>query len=146
MSNALAIATVTSTLRSIVETSAQKEVSGGVLVSTERPAAVAPGGPAIHLFLYQVLPDSSQRNNDLPSRTGDGTVRQLPTVAVNLHYLITFNDGPTSDPHKMMGAIVRDLHARPILPRSLIASVSTGDLDKSSRGTLGGRIYAHPPG
>jgi hypothetical protein len=132
MSNALAVATVTQALSTLVERAAKKEVPGAQVVLT-RPEAPGAGGARIHLFLYQVLPDASQRNNDLPSRSSDGTLRQRPTVALTLHYLLTFNgNDATFEPHKMLGAVARDLHSDPILSRSLIQSVSTGDLAGSN--------------
>ena len=132
MSNALAVATVTQALSTLVERAAKKEVPGAQVVLT-RPEAPGAGGARIHLFLYQVLPDASQRNNDLPSRTSDGILRQRPTVALTLHYLLTFNGNEALfESHKMLGAVARDLHSDPILSRSLIQSVSTGDLAGSN--------------
>jgi hypothetical protein len=132
LSNALAVATVTQALSTLVERAAKKEVPGAQVVLT-RPEAPGANGARIHLFLYQVLPDAAQRNNDLPSRTSDGVLRQRPTVALNLHYLLTFNgNDATFEPHKMLGAVARDLHAEPILSRSLLEAVSTGDLAGSN--------------
>ena len=132
MSNALAITTVTRALAQVIEKSILS-VLAGVHVVTGRPEADGQAGRRVHLFLYQVLPDASQRNNDLPSRSSAGELRQRPTAALNLHYLLTFNgDDTTTEPHTMLGAVVRDLHARPVLSRSLIQSVSNADLAKSN--------------
>ena len=131
MSNALAIATVTRAIHSVVEQAAGSVVSGAQVLMS-RPDANAAGGARIHLFLYQALPDPSQRNNDLPSRASDGTVRQRPTAALTLRYLLTFNgDDSINEPHKMLGAVAAELHSRAALPRGLIQSVSTGDLSTS---------------
>lgn len=128
MSNALAIATVTRALGRVVEDAAASVVPGAQVL-TSRPEANGGTAARIHLFLYQVAPDAAQRNNDLPTRSSDGTLRQRPTVALDLYYLLTFNGQDTSlDTHRMLGAVARDLHARPVLPRSLIQSVSSGDL------------------
>lgn len=128
MSNALAIATVTRALGRVVEDAAASVVPGAQVI-TARPEANGGTAARIHLFLYQVAPDAAQRNNDLPTRASDGTLRQRPTVALDLYYLLTFNGQDTTlDTHRMLGAVARDLHARPLLPRSLIQSVSSGDL------------------
>ena len=131
MSNALAIATVTRALAKVVEDAAASVVAGAQVV-TARPDGNGANGARVHLFLYQVAPDAAQRNNDLPSRSSDGTVRQRPTAALDLYYLLTFDGKDTTlDSHRMLGAVARDLHARPILSRSLIQSVSNGDLAAS---------------
>ena len=58
MSNALAVATVTQALSTLVERAAKKEVPGAQVVLT-RPEAPGANGARIHLFLYQVLPDAA---------------------------------------------------------------------------------------
>jgi Pvc16 N-terminal domain len=132
MSNALAIATVTRALAHVVETAARKEVNGANVI-TARPDTAAANGAAVHLFLYQVLADAAQRNNDLPTRSSDGALRQRPTIVLNLHYLLTFNGSDTTlEPHRMLGAVSRDLNTQPVMSRSLIRSVSNGELAKSN--------------
>jgi hypothetical protein len=129
MSNALAIATVTRAMAAVIDRAVSPLVSG-VDISTSRPETDAQGAKRIHLFLYQVLPDPSQRNNDLPTRASNGDLRQRPTAALNLHYLVTFHgDDKALEPHKMLGAVTRDFHARPVLSRSLIQSVSNGNVN-----------------
>jgi hypothetical protein len=56
MSNALAIATVTTALAQIVRGAAQSVVNGADVV-TGRPDPNAAPGHRIHLFLYQVTPN-----------------------------------------------------------------------------------------
>ena len=130
MSNAHPIATVTRALAKVVEDAATSSGIGRSVVASvpnrtvwTRPCSSVslPGGGR-----------SRAANNDLPSRSSDGTLRQRPTAALNLHYLMTFNGQDTTlDSHRMLGAVARDLHARPILSRSLIQSVSTGNLADS---------------
>jgi hypothetical protein len=132
MSNALAITTVTRALALVIEKAAAK-VLAGVSVVTSRPDAGGQGGRKIHLFLYQVQADASQRNSDLGSRSPGGELRQRPTVALHLHYLLTFQgDDTTAEPHTILGAVARELHARPILSKPIIQSVSNGDLAASN--------------
>jgi len=128
MSNALAIATVTRAMAAVIEKAVSPLVSG-VNVVTSRPDTDAENAKRIHLFLYHVLPDRAQRNNDLPTRASNGEPRQRPTAALNLHYLVTFQgDDNGLEPHKMLGAVARDFHARPVLSPALIRSVSNGNV------------------
>jgi hypothetical protein len=120
MSNSLAIATVTTSLAQIVRAAAQSVVNGAEVV-TGRPDPNATPGHRIHLFLYQVSPNGAMRNNDLPTRSSDGKIVTRPTVALDLHYLLAFYGSEADfETQRMLGAVVRDLHARPILSRQMI--------------------------
>ena len=120
MSNALAIATVTTALAQIVRTAAQSVVNGADVV-TGRPDPNATPGHRIHLFLYQVTPNGAMRNNDLPTRSSDGKLVMRPTVALDLHYLLAFYGIETElETQRMLGAVVRDLHTHPVLTRQMI--------------------------
>ncbi|HTZ40406.1 MAG TPA: DUF4255 domain-containing protein [Syntrophales bacterium] len=122
MSNALAIATVTTALAQIVRTAAQSVVNGADVL-TGRPDPAATPAHRIHLFLYQVSPNGAMRNNDLPTRSSDGKVVTRPTVALDLNYLLAFYGSETElETQRMLGAVARDLHSRPLLTRSMIQS------------------------
>jgi len=86
MSNALAIATVTTALAQIVRTAVQS-ILPGADVLTERPDSTLLAQPRVRLFLYQVSPSSALRNNDLPTRTADGHLMKRPVAALDLYYL-----------------------------------------------------------
>ena len=120
MSNALAIATVTTALAQIVRTAAQSAVNGAEVV-TGRPDPNATPSHRIHLFLYQVLPNASWRNLDLPTRSADGKVVNRPTAALDLHYLLAFYGSETElETQRMLGAVVRELHSKPVLTRQMV--------------------------
>lgn len=120
MSNALSVATVTTALAQIVRAAAQSEISGSDVL-TERPDTTALTQPRIRLFLFQVTPNAALRNNDLPTRGADGTVKQKPVVAIDLHYMLAFYGNEASlEPQRMLGAVIRDLHAKPVLTRDMI--------------------------
>lgn len=122
MSNALAVATVTTAIAQIVRAAAQSAVSGADVL-TERPDTTALTQPRIRLFLYHVLPNAALRNNDLPTRTAEGTAKQRPAAAIDLHYMLAFYGSETAlEPQRMLGAVVRDLHARPVLTRDMIVN------------------------
>jgi uncharacterized protein DUF4255 len=120
VSNALAIATVTTALAQIVRTAVQSVVPGSDVL-TERPDASPVNQPRARLFLYQVSPNAALRSADLPTRAANGTVTTRPTAAIDLHYLLAFygNEGDL-EPQRMLGAVVRDIHAKPVLMRQLI--------------------------
>lgn len=120
MSNALAIATVTTALAQIVRTAVQSALPGADVL-TERPDSAPLGQPRVRLFLYQVSQNGSLRNNDLPTRAANGNVVKRPTTALDLHYLLAFFGNENElEPQRMLGAAVRDIHAKPVLMRQMI--------------------------
>jgi uncharacterized protein DUF4255 len=120
MSNALAIATVTTALAQIVRTAVQSVLPGADVI-TERPDSTPLGQPRVRLFLYQVSPNGTLRNNDLPTRGANGSLKQRPTAALDLHYLLAFFGNENElEPQRMLGATVRDIHAKPVLMRQMI--------------------------
>lgn len=134
MSNALAIATVTAALAQIMRDAVQS-VLPGADVLTERPDGTPAGGPRARLFMYQVSPNGALRNNDLPTRTANGNLTKRPTVALDLHYLLAFyGDEGVLEPQRMLGAVVRDIHTKPVLMRQMIedAITSTPSLSGSN--------------
>ncbi len=122
MSNYLAVAAVTATLRRMLQAVVAADVSGAT-VTTVRPSGTGAGLPqtGVNAVLYQVLPNPDLRNADLPTRRADGSVVDRPTAALDLHYLLSFyGDEGTLEPQRLLGSVVRTLHARPILSRQLI--------------------------
>lgn len=122
MSNFLALATVTATLRRLLQSAVQGDVSGAT-VTTVRPDASAEGLPdvGVNLFLYQVTPNVQRRNGDLPTRSPSGRPVNRPVLALDLHYLLTFHgDDAELEPQRVMGSALRTLLANPILTRSMV--------------------------
>jgi hypothetical protein len=120
MSNALAIATVTTALAQIARTAAQSVVAAADVL-TERPSATAGTAPRVRLFLYQVAPNAALQNDQLPLRSADGTAVKRPTVALDLFYLLAFHGNENElEPQRMLGAVVRDLNEKPVLMRQMI--------------------------
>lgn len=123
MSNFLAIATVTAALSQVLWEAVVPDVSGAT-VTTLRPNPT--GGSAlpttgVNVFLYQVTPNAAWHNADLPTRRGNGDLVQRPQAALDLHYLLTFyGDDSLLQPQRVLGSVVRTLHARPVLTRELI--------------------------
>jgi hypothetical protein len=121
MSNALAIAHVTQALALLLESNLGPEFDEAVKVEPRKPPAEPPDQPTINVFLYQVTPNTSLRNNDLPTRAADGTLVKRPAAALDLHYLISaYGDETELVGQRLIGAVVRALHEIPVLPKDVI--------------------------
>ncbi|MDP9343488.1 MAG: DUF4255 domain-containing protein [Actinomycetota bacterium] len=128
MSNFLAIATVTATLKRMLDEAVAASVPGAVAnakVTAGIPEAVKNGAAdqkGINIYLYQVTPNAAWRNADLPSRGSDGRVVRRPQVALDLHYLLSFyGEDADLEPQRLLGLAVRTLNDRPILTRDAIS-------------------------
>ncbi|MBD2303345.1 DUF4255 domain-containing protein [Nostoc sp. FACHB-190] len=125
MSNHLAIATVTATLKRVLENAVTGKVPGtSTTITVGQPdpkdAATSNDG-RVNIFLYQVTPNSGWRNADLPTRRADGSLSQRPQLALDLHYLLSFYGDKTKLlPERLMGLVMKTLHTKPFLPRQLI--------------------------
>ncbi len=124
MSNFLAIATVTASLQAMLQAAVQDDVSGATASVARPDSSAGLTSLGVNVYLYQVSPNTAWRNADLPTRGGDGGMRNKPSVALDLHYLLTFYGNDLEfEPQRVLGSVARVLHARPILGRSLIESV-----------------------
>ena len=122
MSNYLCIATVTATLARVLYKAAQDAIEGAT-VSMQRPESVKDGSPEpkINIYLYHVTPNAALRNDDLPTRSSDGSLVRRPPAAYDLHYIITFfGDETQLQPQRLLGSTISMLHAQPLLTRELI--------------------------
>ncbi len=126
MSNSLAIASVTATLRRLLE-------KGGVENVTVRPLDKAPEGinadkQRINLFLYQALPDAAFRNMEMPGRVKSGETGH-PPLPLTLYYLLTAYSGDERDEtssHALLGKAMSILHDHPLLgPEEIKDAVRT---------------------
>jgi hypothetical protein len=141
MSNFLAIATVTATLRQILDDVVSRDVNGAsaTAVRPNAPSNLLPN-PGVNVYLYQVTPNAAWRNADVPSRSSDGGLIQRPRAAIDLHYLLSFYGSDSElEPQRVLGSVLRILHEQPILPRQRIrdvinatASLTTSNLDEES--------------
>ncbi|MCF3131458.1 DUF4255 domain-containing protein [Streptomyces olivochromogenes] len=121
MSNALAIAHVSQALALLIESHLRPEIDMGVKVEPRKPPAEPPTDPTISVFLYQVTPNTSQRNNDLPTRASDGTLVRRASAALDLQYVISaYGDETELVGQRLIGSVVRTLHETPILPQDVI--------------------------
>jgi len=130
MSNALAIAAVTSTLRYILEralSAPHPGPVGGAGVTTLRPDQIASGDLAgsagLNVFLYQVTPNHAGNLTDLPTRRDDGTFIRRPVAALDLHYLLTgYGEDASLDGQRLLGRAITALAVSPVLTRDVIGA------------------------
>jgi hypothetical protein len=134
MSNPLAIAAATATLRSVLlERIGEHDarLAGGLIVTSQPLDLVhlarKDATPAqLNLFLYHAAPNAGWRNTDLPAHGS-------APLALNLYYLISAcatsdNDDTDGDPssHRVLGAAMSVLHDCPILGRADIDAALEG--------------------
>lgn len=123
MSNFLAIATVTATLKQILQTTVSSDVSGANATAL-RPNELVNNnvqGPGVNIYLYQVIPNAAWRNSDLPTRRPDGQMVQRPQIALDLYYMLTFYGNENEfELERLLGSVARTLHAQPVLTRQVI--------------------------
>lgn len=124
MSNYLAVAAVTATLAQLLETVVGADVAGATITTVRPEASHAAGANAsVNIFLYHVAPNPHWRDDDLPTRRGDGSLAQRARFACDLHYLLTFHgDELRLEPQRLLGSVVRTLHSQPVLTRTMIAA------------------------
>jgi hypothetical protein len=125
MSNHLAAAAVTASLKQLVQDALDVDVPGAS-AKVGRPETASPqdGVPTVNLFLYQVTPNAAGRNDHLAARGADGRLRGPSVVALELHYLLSFY-GPleTFTPERLLASVARALEHKPILTRALLEKV-----------------------
>lgn len=115
MSDFRAVAAMTKTLQNIVQQAVSEEIYAAQ-VKTDRPQKELPehAGGMVNIFLYQVEPNPSWRNMELPVRGPDGRLINTPQVALDLHYLFSFYGTENQlIPQLLLGKTVSVLHAFP---------------------------------
>jgi hypothetical protein len=128
MSNALAIAATTATLRNLLLAQIpllDSDLSD--LEVTTQPLDVARKGISksqVNIFLYQTAVNAAWRNMDMPRQVRPGEVG-VPPLAINLHYLITTYGRGDNDndavSHRVLGGAMSVLHDHPLLSRAEIS-------------------------
>lgn len=134
MSNALAIAAVTATLRNLLTQGVTLVPDlADTVVTTHVPDSARVNGTTanqINLFLYQVVPNATWRNADPPGQTRPGETGP-PPLALDLYYLLTTygrdNDVARPFGHELLGRAMSVLHDHPVLGAAEIASALPGN-------------------
>jgi hypothetical protein len=120
MSNALAIAAVTTTLRHLLQQ--RFDTDGFNVTVTTRPPDKARdnnnNGNQVNLFLYQTQINAAWRNMDIPTQVKPGETGQSP-LPLNLYYLLTAyaqnDDFPEPTSHRLLGQAMSVFHDHAIL-------------------------------
>lgn len=151
MSNSLAIASATATLRSILELGVTADAELNDTIVTILPLDKARGAISsnqLNIFLYQVLRSPAWSNAQLPWQGKPGESGN-PPLALTLYYLLTAfgRDNDASQPfgHELIGKAMSVLHDHPILSaediKAASASLPTNDLDRQPERI---RVTPHP--
>ena len=135
MTNFRGIAAVTQTLSYVAGNAARAVVPDAAVTVTppEQQAAGARDAPRLNVYLVQVAPDPVRRNADLPMRNNQGRLVSVPTVALNLRYMLSFF-GATARAHLMLGAVEVALHEYAILDAATIELALAGHPDLQGSG------------
>jgi len=126
MSGSNALATVTATLKGLIEEKLAPEVSGAKV--TVAPPSVARSinvnSDQINIFLYSTQHNSAFSNFPMPGEVKNGE-RSYPPLSLILKYLITVygEDDDDISGQKLMGNVMSILHDNPVLKRSDIDNV-----------------------
>lgn len=131
MSNHLAVATVSATLRNMLRDPVMASVDSADVI-TDRPDSLngINTDPRVSIFLYSVQPNAAWRNEDLPTRRSNGDLSQRPQVALDLYYLLSFfGDEQALEPQRLLGTVMTVLHTRPLLSRDEIRRMIQTELD-----------------
>jgi hypothetical protein len=134
MSNALAIAACTATLRNLLLTQVPLlDADLSDLEVTTQPLDLARKNVTkaqLNLFLYQTVVNGAWRNMDMPRQVRPGE-SGAPPLALNLHYLITaYGRGETDNDavsHRVLGGAMSVLHDHPLLSRGEIGLALPGN-------------------
>jgi hypothetical protein len=134
MSNALAVAAATATLRNLLLAELpQLDDDLSDLEVTTNPLDVARKGitkAQLNLFLYQTVLHPGWRNLDVPRQVRAGETG-APPLALNLHYLITAYGRGDNDndavSHRVLGGAMSTLHDHPVLMPSEISVALEGN-------------------
>jgi hypothetical protein len=118
MSNPLAIAAVTASIRNLLDAGLNADVPGTKVTTRPPDKARDNSGNQVNLFLYQTLPNAAWRNIDLTGPNPLGTPGPSP-LALNLHYVIS-TYGRNEDDHEpmshhLLGRVMQILHDHPVL-------------------------------
>ena len=144
MSNALAIAAVTTTLRAMLDT-ALALAFGGVDVTTLPPdKARTTNHDQINIVLYNTSVDAALRN--APPRTSKPGETGEPALPLRLQYLFTAYGQGDNDAlgHRLLGEVMSVLHDHPLLSRDEIRDATAGPLPDSDLHTQVERVRITP--
>ncbi len=130
MSNSLALAAVTSSMRYVLDRALQQPhpgTVGGASVTTLHPDELATSDLAstagINVYCYLATPNHAWNLTDLPTRRSDGSAVQRPLAALDLHYLVTcYGADEALEPQRLLGRAVGALAGTSVLGRDVVTA------------------------
>lgn len=130
MSNSLAIAAVTATLRNLLDSAYSSDaVMAGTSVTTLPPDTARNSNTAnqVNVFLYHTVPNAAWRNMDMPLQIKPGETG-YPPLALNLYYIITAYGQNNDDilSHRLIGRAMSVLHDHAVLSPAEIEAALPG--------------------
>lgn len=134
MSTAYAIGGVSAVLQGLLsEGLSEHAVSGALAVDVDvsaMPTDQVDDGAILNIFLYQVTPNLSRRNESLPSRNVHSQRLTNQPLALDLHYLVSAHGSDDYFSEVLLGSAMQTLHEKPFFDRKAIrALLPTGGGD-----------------
>jgi hypothetical protein len=126
MSSPAAIAAVTAVLKDLLDNGlidrGAVNVVGNVTVTAQAPdrIPIPEQQSQLNLFLYLVTPNQGWRNADQPARDSHGDLINPPTLALDLHYLVSAYGAKDFHAEILLGYAMQLLHEMPVLSRAAI--------------------------
>lgn len=139
MSNALAIAAVTTTLKNLLtrifmdaNLKLDDELDNTKVTAMSPDKARTDVVNQLNLFLYQAIPSAAWRNMDMPRQVRPGETA-LPPLGLNLYYLLTAYGADNNDvlAHRLLGQSMSFLHDHPVLGALEIRELTQDELPNS---------------
>lgn len=130
MSDFLAVAGVTVVLRWILQDALAASGLDTVLGATPTVTALPPDrvvvgqneAPQLNLFMYHASLNQGWRNVGLPERNAGGTLLTAPTLALDLHYMLSAYGPHELDAEILLAWGAQVLHEQPVLTREAVQS------------------------
>ncbi len=150
MSNALAIASVTTVLKDLLNNGlidhSLASTVGNVTVTALSPDRIdvttLNQQSQLNLFLYQVTLNAGWRNVGLPSSDARGERISNPPLAIDLHYLLTAYGALELHSEILLGYGMQLLHETPVLTRAAIRTALAPPTPVAGGGTLPPELQA----
>ncbi len=127
MSNGLAIAAVTATLRNLIVKSVDVPNQNITTKPLDKVRTDNSNPDQVNIFLYQAAINAAWRNRDMPTQVQPGETAQ-PPLPLNLYYLITAYGKGDDDTlgHQWLGKAMSALHDHPLLGAQEIRDALNG--------------------
>lgn len=126
MSNGLAIAAVTATLRSLLDAGLKVHVTARPLDKARK------GGDQVNLFLYTTQIDGALRNQDMPGKVKPGETGRPPLPLILFYLLTAYSDDKDEERSQMLlGRAMNILHDHPVLGAAEIKDATDTNLPGS---------------